>query len=1046
LLLKVLRGPALSGKTERLAAEMMIAHLEDPLSYTFIGSSAEFAANFGERFARCVNGPVPGGNFLALDKMAADLHRFAHPERLYLSRGVMNLLVAESLHDLGDEELGAFAPLRSSAALAHHAAEAVWDLLTRGEVKATELLGSDEALALAAGVKRRIDGVRERGHFDLSDAYLNFEPDEVRSYVRERYGTRLFADGLADLDGAEMIFLSWLLPLFKEGVMTLDPALWDPKGLKEFLAFLEEGGIEVDYLECRPENEPLSMGLDSFLRDGPPGPGSDLRDLVSVVGHPETETETLAICRETKKLIVEEGLGPGDISIVVGDLGMRGRELLRALRGRGVPARLEEEESLLESKAVQLLLLPFRAATSGYPPELILSLLDHGFGGDLKASSRDLERIAASAGLLLLSPQSDLLAARRNWVSRLDEHLSSLRNKRRLLSADETVLDMELVTVDREAELCMELLSRSEELFGALDGVEDAKRRGGLEEWEAEFRRWTDLLEARLSSLPGLEDEKFALRRFREVLLRMVLVMEGLGRRDLSLDRFIALLRTPLSAETRRSVSSKSDVVEILSPALAQHRYRKVKFVAGFSDGLFPKRAANPLYKLNEFSSEGESGSLNLYQRRAWEERARLRGTICTSSRVVVSYPRASREGEPLVPSLWLYRMAGLSPLAEKGGEEVEEVESIPAAPPTPMSTKELKVDYGLFLSRGGRLAVPEEYLPEVEPLGRFADESRFSWRIDDPDICRSLVGRNFSYSKLRDFKSCPFKFFLKRAMGIEEPRMESLDLSPLERGLAYHGVLKSLYDEAQKEGRTPSDPMMEGSVEEEVERMVARFVADQKIRAREAVRRSMVRAIASDILGYLSFEASDPAKACIGARVITELPFSIELGRMKKVLPLSGEKYADLVFRGRIDRIDLSVQQKKGELDLVVSDYKSSGSNAEWEQLRLYSLALLALENPEIPASPESMRAFFRTIRKPGISKVLEVHPEEERMVQQRSRPKCEPGFSDVDLELLDVLDSIFEAREFERADLLEEAKGGCYLCPFKMGPCTMTGEGGSN
>jgi ATP-dependent helicase/nuclease subunit B len=1045
LLLKVLRGPALSGKTERLAAEIMVAHQEDPLSYTFLGPSAEQAANFGERFARRVNGPVPSGNFLSLDKMAGDLHRFAHPDETYLSRGVMGLLVAESLYEMTDEELGVFAPLRGSAAFAQNAAEAVWELSMRGEAEMADHLGSDEALALAAGVKMRIDGVRERGLFDLSDAYRNFEPEVVRGYVRERYGTRLFADGIADLHGAEMIFLSRLLPLFEEGVLTLDPTLWDPSGLEEFLGLLEEAGVEVDYLDCRPENEPLSTGLDSFLRDGPPSPGSDLGGLVSVVSHPDPETETLAICRETKKLIVEEGLKPGDISIVVGDPDTSGRELLRALSHAGVPARLEEEESLLESKLVQLLLLPFRAATSGYPPELILALIDHGIGGNLLASSRDLERIATSAGLLLLSPQSNLNAARRNWRERLDEHLSALQDKRLLLSADETVLDMEIDAVDREVELCMELLSRSEELFGALEGLEYAKRRGGLEEWSNEFRRWIDLLETRLSSLSGMEDERFALRRFLEVLLRMVLVMEGLGRRDLSLDRFLSFLQTPLSAEARRSVSSKSDVVEILSPALSQYRYRRVKFVAGFSDGLFPKRAANPLYQLNEFSPEGESRSQNYYQRRGWEERSRLRRGICTSNRAVVSYPRASREGEPLVPTLWLYRMAGLKHQAEE--EKVkDEVEPIPTAPPTPMSRRELKVEYGLFLARGGRLVVPVELLPEVEPLGRWMDESRFSWRIDDFEVCRSLMGKNFSYSKLRDFKSCPFKFFLKRAMGIEEPVQECLDLSPLERGLAYHGVLKSLYDGAQKDGRSPSEFAMVDFVEDEVERMVARFVADQKIRAREAVRKSMVRSISSEILGYLDFEASDPIKACIGARVITELPFSIELGRMKKVLPLSGEKYSDLVFRGRIDRIDIEVPQKKGHLDLVVSDYKSSGSSAEWEQLWLYSLVLLALESPEIPALPESMRAFFRTIRKPGISKVLEVHPREGRMVQQRSRPKCEPGFSDVDLELREVLDSIFDGREFKRADQLEEAKGSCYLCPFKAGPCSMTGEGGSN
>ncbi len=1041
MLLKVLQGPALSGKTGGLMAEMVIAHRSDPLSYVFIGSSAEFSAEFSERFARAVEGPVPGGNFLSLDKLALDLYRSAHPERVRLSRGAMSLIAAQSLAELEEELLGVFGPLRSSRAFARHLEEAIWDLKMEGEVETAELLCADEALALAARVREKVDETRELGLFDLSGAYLKFEPDGLRGYVRDRYGSRLFADGLADLSRAEMIFFSRLLPLFEGGVLTLDPALWDPCRLEEFLSLLETRA-EVDHIECRPENEPLSRGLDSFLRDGSASAGSDLRDLVSVEGHSDPETETLAICRETKRLIVDEGLEPGEISIVVGDPSTRGRELLRALERAGVPARLEGEESLLESRSVQLLLLPFRAAASGYPPESILSLLDHGMGGELFASPRDLERTAASAGLLLLSPQSDLNSARRNWRQLLDEHLSALEDKRRHLRADETVLEIEVEAADREAELCRELLNRSEELFSALEGVEVAKRRGGLDDLVAEFRRWIELLEMRLSGLEGLEDERFALQRALEVVLRTVLVMKKLERSRMSLDRLLFLLQTPLSAEARRPAPSRSNVVEIISPALAQSRYREVKFVAGFSDGLFPKRAANPLYRINEFSPAEGRRSQNRRLRRAREEMARLRGAICTSSRVLITYPRASREGEPLVPSLWLYRMAGTSSPAGRG--EVE-VEAASTAPPTPLCRGDLKAEYGQILARGRRPIVPEEYLPQIEPLSRWREESRFRWRIDDPDLCRSLVGKNFSYSKLRDFRSCPFRFFLTRALGMEEPGRESLDLSPLERGLAYHAVLRTLYDEAQQLGRSPSDLTMEAPVEEAVERTVARFIADQKIRKGGAVRESIVSSVTSDILGYLNFEASDPAKACIGSRVISELPFAIDLCQMKRMLPLTGEKYGHLILRGRIDRIDISVPGERGVLDIVVSDYKSSGSSAEWEQLRLYSLVLLALENPEMPASPETMRAFFRTIRNPGISKVLEVRPGEGRMVQQRSRPKCEPTFSEVDGELCELLDRIFDAREFRRSDQLEGAKKSCYLCPFQDGICSMAGEGGS-
>jgi len=65
LRIQILRGPALSGKTERLMAAMAEAHREDPTSYTFIAPSPEEAASFAERFSRAVKGPIPAGNFVS---------------------------------------------------------------------------------------------------------------------------------------------------------------------------------------------------------------------------------------------------------------------------------------------------------------------------------------------------------------------------------------------------------------------------------------------------------------------------------------------------------------------------------------------------------------------------------------------------------------------------------------------------------------------------------------------------------------------------------------------------------------------------------------------------------------------------------------------------------------------------------------------------------------------------------------------------------------------------------------------------------------------
>src|SRR5690606_13324046 len=143
--------------------------------------------------------------------------------------------------------------------------------------------------------------------------------------------------------------------------------------------------------------------------------------------------------------------------------------------------------------------------------------------------------------------------------------------------------------------------------------------------------------------------------RFEEALTRTALALSALGRGELPLDRLLSILANALS-NPAWSGSAQPGAVEILSPALSSRRYRRVKFVAGFNDGLFPSRSANPLYQLSDFSAG--KGEKNLHQRSDREERSQLRKAIAASSRVVVSYPRASREGAPLVPSLWLFRMA----------------------------------------------------------------------------------------------------------------------------------------------------------------------------------------------------------------------------------------------------------------------------------------------------------------------------------------------------------------------------------------------------
>jgi hypothetical protein len=147
------------------------------------------------------------------------------------------------------------------------------------------------------------------------------------------------------------------------------------------------------------------------------------------------------------------------------------------------------------------------------------------------------------------------------------------------------------------------------------------------------------------------------------------------------------------------------------------------------------------------------------------------------------------------------------------------------------------------------------------------------------------------------------------------------------------------------------------------------------------------------------------------------------------------------MVFGGRIDRIDLNVTEpgkgkgkKKQEnkiYDIVLSDYKSS-SAGDWDQLKLYTLALLFLDLEGLPKSPALIRSFFRIIKDGNISLKLDTFPNEDRM-EMHSQGKKTLTFEDIDTEILAILDRIFEERVFLPGSVIDGGEVNCYFCGLK-------------
>jgi hypothetical protein len=265
--------------------------------------------------------------------------------------------------------------------------------------------------------------------------------------------------------------------------------------------------------------------------------------------------------------------------------------------------------------------------------------------------------------------------------------------------------------------------------------------------------------------------------------------------------------------------------VEILSLHSARFKHRHLKFIVNFNDGIFPVRWANPLYSLEDLPS-GETGYYMIKER---EQREALYSCLCTSSEVMITYPVASREGEPILPSPWFEAWSY---------DEIDISERTTA----PMSSEEQGIEFGSKLAKGEDPIIPESAPSLLDSLRLYAD-LEFSCKIGERMVVDSLVGRDFSYSKLSDFSKCPFRFFLRRILGLEETSADLFELSPLELGSTYHAALKSLYD-LNKDGVTWEQAIKNGQVKGIVEEIIQRFLSANKIRSLPAVSEAIISGV----------------------------------------------------------------------------------------------------------------------------------------------------------------------------------------------------------
>lgn len=196
------------------------------------------------------------------------------------------------------------------------------------------------------------------------------------------------------------------------------------------------------------------------------------------------------------------------------------------------------------------------------------------------------------------------------------------------------------------------------------------------------------------------------------------------------------------------------------------------------------------------------------------------------------------------------------------------------------------------------------------------------------------VLGRPLSASYLDDYAKCPWRFFARWHLRLEEKYLEDLELEPMSRGQFQHRLLertlRDFLDEDFSRGRFPSWEALETSLRKHFTELSKTLMQDERLKSfPPPVLADQLQRIYRQGLDLLKKEHEDWSEAPLKL-----LPARFEWGFGKKDQAAVSFNLPDgsaIPLSGAIDRIDVSAD---GNFYLII-DYKASGTEELSRQLR---------------------------------------------------------------------------------------------------------------
>jgi ATP-dependent helicase/nuclease subunit B len=461
-------------------------------------------------------------------------------------------------------------------------------------------------------------------------------------------------------------------------------------------------------------------------------------------------------------------------------------------------------------------------------------------------------------------------------------------------------------------------------------------------------------------------------------------IVEALGDIKLTISQYSDILLSALEEMTLPLIPPALDQVLVGTIERSRQPDVRAAFILGVNEGKFPQAPASEAFftdsqrqqlQENDFELAPTSTEKLLHER--------YLGYIALTrakEMLWVSYPIADEQTNLLNPSSLigsiLQAVDGITiiPISdEQNHTDLDNIHTVSQlgqmlafsfATPNYDKTREPVRDeiYRYALARADWSTTIKQCLGGIY----WDNTARLDQRIVDEILSKAMVS---SVSQLESFAACPFKYFSRYVLKLQE--RDELKMTLLDVGSLYHKGLYHIFNIMQRNGIN-WDSLNEKNIEPIMEQVTKKLAGDVTALKQQSYRNRYIINQAMEQLRRLCHGLSQACRAGNFRQQHAELEFGPDKDIAALEINLPGEKSFRL--RGVVDRIDTATDNNN-HLGLVVFDYKSSETTFPFAKfyhglsLQLVSYLLTLQKNYHCPdeLNKTPAAALYLPIRRSG-------------------------------------------------------------------------------